>query len=66
MFEKSIEKGIFPDALEIARVTPLFKRGNNVSNDPIMFADDTNLFYEHKDLKTLFSLVNQELQKGNE
>ena len=28
-----------------------------------MFADDTNLFYEHADLKTLFSLVNQELQK---
>ena len=34
--------------------------------DPIMFADDTNLFYEHKDLKTLFFLVNQELQKINE
>ena len=34
--------------------------------DPIMFADDANLFYEHKDLKTLFSLVNQELQKFNE
>ena len=31
-----------------------------------MFADDRNLFYEHKDLKTLFSLVNQELQKINE
>ena len=28
-----------------------------------MFADDTNLFYEHADLKTLLSLVNQELQK---
>ena len=34
--------------------------------DSIMFADGTNLFYEHKDLKTLFSLVNQELQKINE
>ena len=31
-----------------------------------MFADDTNLFYEYNDLKTLFSLVNQELQKINE
>ena len=31
-----------------------------------MFADDTNLFYEHNDLKTLFSLVNQELRKINE
>ena len=31
-----------------------------------MFADDTNLFYEYNNLKTLFSLVNQELQKNNE
>ena len=31
-----------------------------------MFADDRNLFYENNDLKTLFSLVNQELQKTNE
>ena len=31
-----------------------------------MSADDTNLFYEHKDLKSWFSLVNQELQKINE
>ena len=33
---------------------------------PIMFADDTNLFYEHTDLKTLFSVVNQDLQKYSE
>ena len=33
--------------------------------DPIISADDTNLFYEHNNLKTLFSLVNQELQKTN-
>ena len=39
---------------------------NSSALDPIMFADDTDLFYEHKDLKTLFSLVNQELQKINE
>ena len=31
-----------------------------------MFADDTSLFYEHNDLKTLFSLANQELQIINE
>ena len=31
--------------------------------DPIMFADDTDLFYKYKNLKSLFSLVNQELQK---
>ena len=39
---------------------------NSAALEPIMFADDTNLFYEHSDLKTLFSLVNQELQKINE
>ena len=39
---------------------------NSSARDPIMFADDTNLFYEHKDLKILFSRVNQELQNINE
>ena len=39
---------------------------NSSALGPIMFADNTNLFYEHKDLKTLFSLVNKELQKCNE
>ena len=28
IFEKSMEKGLFPDALKIARVTPLFKDGD--------------------------------------
>ena len=31
--------------------------------DPIMFADDTNLFYSHQGIKTLFSIVNEELEK---
>ena len=39
---------------------------NSSALHPIMFADDTNLFYEHTDLKTLFSVVNQELQKFSE
>ena len=39
---------------------------NSHALDPIMFADCTNLFYEHKDLKTFSALVNQELQKNNE
>ena len=29
--------------------------------DPIMFEDDTNLFFEHTDLRMLFSIVNEEL-----
>ena len=31
--------------------------------DPIMFADDTNLFYAEENIKTLFDIVNIELQK---
>ena len=31
--------------------------------EPITFADDTNLFYSHKDIKTLFNIVNNELIK---
>ena len=34
--------------------------------DPIMFADDTILFFEHTDLRTLFSMVNDELNKIHE
>ena len=29
--------------------------------DPIMFADDTNLFYTDKNIKVLFETVNKEL-----
>ena len=29
--------------------------------DPIMFADNTNLFYEWKDIHSLFNTVNNEL-----
>ena len=28
-----------------------------------MFADDTNLFFEHADLRILFSMVNDEMKK---
>ena len=31
--------------------------------EPIMFADDTNLFFEHTHLRILFSMVNNELKK---
>ena len=31
--------------------------------DPIMFPEDTNLFYCHQNIKTLFRTVNCELQK---
>ena len=39
---------------------------NSSALHPIMFADDTNLVYGHTGLKTLSSLVNQELRNINE
>jgi len=40
-------------------VNDLHKASNVLS--PIMFADDTNLFFSHKNIQTLFSIVNKEL-----
>ena len=34
--------------------------------DPIMFVDHRNLFYTHKNIKTVFQVVNSELQLVNE
>ena len=31
-----------------------------------MFADDTNLFYSHKNIKTLFQIVSSKLKLVNE
>ena len=33
---------------------------------PIIFTDDTNLVYFHKNIKTLFQIVNSELKLVNE
>ena len=35
IFNLSIEKGIFPDELKIAKVTPLFKKGNQIGKESI-------------------------------
>ena len=44
-----------------------FNDSNRASDvlGPFMFADDTNLFYFHKDIKMLFHTVNTELVKVN-
>ena len=34
--------------------------------NPIMFADDSNLFYSHHDIKKLFEIVNNELRNIHE
>ena len=42
-----------------------FPSSSNLLNS-IMFAEDTNLFFEHKNIIVLFSTVNRELQNINE
>ena len=34
--------------------------------DPIMFADDTNLFYTHSNIQKLFSTMNEKLASINQ
>ena len=41
------------------------KDASNILNS-IMFADDTNLFYSHRNIETLFSTMNIELENINE
>ena len=51
-------------------VSPVFRKDLQFTSDlldPIMSADDTNLFYSNKDVNTAFLKVNDdELQKINE
>ena len=35
------------------------------SLDPIVFADDTNLFYSHQDINSVFPTVNTEKKSNN-
>ena len=41
-------------------------RPNSSVLEPIMFADDTNLFFQHTGLRIFFSMVNDELKKTYE
>ena len=34
--------------------------------DPIMLLDDTNLFYSHKNVRTLLQIIDSELRHANE
>ena len=45
------------------RITAFYNVLSTSLLDPIMFADDTNLFYSHEDIKELFRVVNSELEK---
>ena len=41
------------------------KNASSIQN-PIMFADDTNLFYTHSNIRKLFSIMNEELASFNQ
>ena len=41
----------------------MYPKPHPKATTPIMFADDTNLFYSHQDIKELFQAVNAELGK---
>ena len=55
---------IFGPLLFLLYVSDLKNASNRL--DPIMFADDTNLFFTHKDIRYLFQIVNQELENINQ
>ena len=44
-------------------INDMYKASNTMST--IMFADDTNFFLRHKNVKTLFDIMNRELEKFN-
>ena len=44
-------------------INDMFKASYNIST--IMFADDTNFFLSHRNIKELFTLMNTELEKFN-
>ena len=56
---------IYPWATVILIYVDDLPSASNLLNT-IMFADDINLFFEHKDMSFLFSTVNRELQNINE
>jgi len=45
-------------------VHDLYQASNIIK--PIMFADDTNFFYSHRNIKSLFNIMNKELNHVNE
>ena len=44
-------------------INDMFKASNSIST--IMFADDTNFFLSHTDIKEMFKVMNEELEKFN-
>ena len=57
------QSSILGPLLFLIYVNDLYKASTILN--PIMFADDTNLFHSHSDIKTLFQIVNKELTNIN-
>ena len=76
----SVKQGVFPKSLKTAHVSPIFKNEKFLFTnyrmisvlpclskflDPVMFADDTNLFL-NKNSSNIFKIANEELTEMNE
>lgn len=49
--------------LFLSYVNDIFKSSEKLSF--ILFADDTNIFYQHEDIKVMTETLNKELNKAN-
>ena len=66
LFNKCISKGIYPDSLKIARVTPVFKDGNKNDTSlyrPISILTQFNRIFEKILRDQLFSFLGKKLYK---
>ena len=78
----SVKQGVFPKSLKTTHVSPIFKNDEKFlfTNyrmisvlpcfskflNPVMFADDTNLFLFNKNSSKLFKIAIEELTEMNE
>ena len=66
IINKSIENGIFPDALKIAKIIPIFKsKENNQLNNyrPISLLSSISKIFEKILYKRLYNFINEKLTK---
>ena len=61
LYNTSLETSLFPDPWKIARVLPIFKDGAVNNSTTSMYADDTSLCLQSKDLSRLNEAVNEDL-----
>ena len=68
IFNKCIAEGVYPDSLKIARVTPIFKGGNNKKNEttsyrPISILTQINRIFEKLLRDRLYEFLGKRIYK---